>query len=135
VLEDARPVLERTAGFVRDLRTALSAGAAAAAPARSALQALDPTLEILRDGLLPFLRSKPSAGIPVYQRLAAVSASGGATMSAVRSPELAKELNTGPGHGWHHFTASLTGSSGHPTCSTLAEPIREAIRHLGLCIG
>jgi ABC-type transporter Mla subunit MlaD len=135
VLEDARPLLDPTTRFVAELRAALSAGGGASAPASGVLHALDPTLEILRRGLLPFLHSKPRAGIPVYRRLAAVGASAGASMSGVRSPEVAKQLNTGPGHGWHFYTASLTGSSGSPSCATVPAAIRATISQLGLCIG
>lgn len=135
VLAAARPVLAGTPGFVADLRATLGAGARATPPTRAALRRLDPTLDTLSSDLLPFLRSRPSGDIPVYRRLAAVAANAGATMSAVRSPEAAAGVKAGPGHGWHHFTASLSGSSGHPTCASVAAPLRPTLQSLGLCIG
>jgi ABC-type transporter Mla subunit MlaD len=133
LLRDARPVLDRAPGFVTELSGALRSGASASAPTATMLRLLDPTLVILRDGLLPFFRGRSRAGIPVYQQLPGFGASAGASMSPVRSMELAQAQRTGSGHAWHLYSASGSGFSGPPACSTLPDAIRIPISGLGLC--
>jgi ABC-type transporter Mla subunit MlaD len=134
VLADALSVLEPTTSFVAELRRTVTDAGAAAIPTRSVLDALDPTIGLLSDNLLPFLRSRARAGVPIYSQLAAVGASAGASMSGVRSPTVAQANNTGSGHGWHFYSAFLSGSSGRPTCSTVPASIMTVISQLGLCV-
>ena len=133
LLHDARPVLARSPGFVTELSGALQSGASASPPTGTMLQLLDPTLVVLRDGLLPFFHGKTQGGLPVYQELPGFGASAGGSMSAVRSQELAQAGNTGAGHAWHLYTASGSGFSGPPACATYAPAIQAGLLSLGLC--
>lgn len=134
LLRDSRGVLDATPAFVRTLRGTLRSAADAAPDTRRVLELLDPSLDVLRNELLPFMRSDSEAGIPIYQQLSGFGVSAGGSMSPVRSLEDAEAQRTGAGHAWHLFARSGLGVTGTPGCSTLAEPIRGPLAELELCI-
>jgi ABC-type transporter Mla subunit MlaD len=135
LLVRAREVLSPTPAFVRDLRDTLRSGAAATPATGRMLGLLDPTFEVLRDELLPFLRRDTKAGVPLYEQLSGVATSAGGSMAPVRTSAAAQAANAAPGHGWHYFARILGGATGTPACATVAEPIRAIMRNLGLCVG
>jgi phospholipid/cholesterol/gamma-HCH transport system substrate-binding protein len=110
LLTSARPVLSRAAPFARDLQATLASAERAAAPTTTLLRALQPTLAVTHDTLVPFLLSKAANGTSIAASVAAMSASAAGTLSPVKTVQEGDVGKAGPGHGFYMSAGFLTGT-------------------------
>lgn len=121
LLREAPPVLRDTAPLLRDVRAAVSSGARAAAPARSLLLAVRPSLPLLHDSLLPALQKPTSLGLPSYLQFLSLFQGGGGASRGFQTAAQAQAPSTGTGH-FMRFNARFFTGVGMPLppCSALA---------------
>jgi len=137
LLTEAPPVLRNTAPLLRDLRGAVAAGARAAAPARSLLLALRPSLPLLQDSLLPALEKPTSLGLPSYLQFLSLFQGGGGASRGFQTAAQAASPSTGTGH-FMRFNARFFTGVGFPLppCSALesaAPQLAQALAANGGC--
>lgn len=137
LLREAPPVLRDTTPLLRDLRSAVSAGGRAAAPGRSLLEALRPTLPILNDSLLPELLKPTDLGVPAYLQFLSLFQGGGGASRGFQTAAQAQPPSTGPGH-FMRFNARFFTGAGYPLppCSALtgaAAPLAQTLAANGGC--
>jgi phospholipid/cholesterol/gamma-HCH transport system substrate-binding protein len=140
-LRTVAPLLRNGAGALRaagplvhDLRAALPAGGRAAAPARTLLRGLAPTVARADASLLPALRATTPLGLPAYQSFLNLFEGGG---GASRPFQTSADSTGGTGHFMRFGFRFLTGAGAPlPPCGLLHQaspPLADAAAKAGGC--
>ncbi len=122
LLRSAPATLEDAAPLLRDVRAVVQEGGAAAAPGRTLLENLRPTLALLDDSLLPALLRPSELGIPTYLQFISLFQGGGGASRGFQTPAQAGFPSTGAGH-FMRFNARFFTGMGFPlpSCALLEQ--------------
>lgn len=131
VLDRASRVLPRALPLADALAGALRSTRRAAGPAGRLLRALQPTLEVARDDLIPFLNAKAPSGATIAESLAATSASAAGTLAPVKTLAEGRANRAGPGHGFYMSANFVTSTQ--LGCAQVPAAVVDILRKLELC--
>lgn len=138
LLAEARPVLRGAPPLVSELRRAIAAGGRSTPSAERLLAALQPSLDLLDESLLPALSAKTELGLPTYLQFLNLFQGGGGASRPFQTAAHGKGTEVlGSGHFMRFGARFLAGPGiGVPPCAIIARanPILAQLLYTqGLC--